>query len=226
MKQLRLNEKERVKYTTGPYNKFNNEEQYIRITDGCPHNCPYCYAPNKLEYYGIPKIVRNKVKILDMNLLANPKAYNIITKLGLTLVNKKFVYYELVCGVDYRFITLEIAAALKVFRFKNIRIAWDWFYKDQLNIKKCIDLLIKTGYKSEDLTIFMICNWKISFKECCNKLDLCKIWGVKVADCYYNNQLPPNIIPIDWTREQIKEFRAKVRTHNQLVNFKIDPEIL
>jgi len=48
---------------------------------------------------------------------------------------------------------------------------------------------------------------------------------VKVADCYFDNQISPNIKAIFWTPEHIKKFRASVRKHNQLVNFKIDPEV-
>jgi len=226
MKQLRLMSKERVKYSYGPYNKCDDDEQWIRISEGCPHNCPYCYEPQEYKIFGIPKILRNKVKIMDMNLLVKPEAIQIIKELGLKRVNNKVVYYELVCGIDYRFLTPQIAKYLKKSRFKNIRIAWDWFYKDQIKIKKGLDLLFKVGYKPRDLMIFMICNWKIPYSENMLKLDICKVWGVKVADCYYDNQLSPNIIPINWSDQEIKEYRRKTRKHNQLINFRIDPEVI
>ena len=35
----------------------------------------------------------------------------------------------------------------------------------------------------------------------------------------------PNVKPIYWNYEEIKEFRSKVRKHNQLINFEIDPEL-
>ncbi|MCK5023291.1 MAG: hypothetical protein KAS04_03905, partial [Candidatus Aenigmarchaeota archaeon] len=73
--------------------------------------------------------------------------------------------------------------------------------------------------------IFMICNWKIPFKENCQKLDLCKVWNVQVSDCCFDNQVFPNVIPIHWKTEELKEFRKKCRKHNQLVNFGIDPEL-
>ena len=66
--------------------------------------------------------------------------------------------------------------------------------------------------------------WHIPQHECLMKLDLCKVWNVKVADCYFDNQLPPNVEPLFWTAYMINEFRRKVRKHNQMVNFKIDPE--
>lgn len=220
-KELKL----RVPYSYGPYNKCNNTEQWIRLTEGCPHNCPYCYEPTQIKIFPIPEIERNTVKIMDMNLLCKSESIDLIRGLGEKRVNGKVVHYELVCGIDYRFLTQEIAIALKKSRFKNIRIGWDWFYKDQLKIRDALKKLFKAGYKPEDVTIFMICNWRISCEENLRKLDLCKVWNVKIADCYYDGQVSPHIVPVHWTDSQIKGFREKVRKHNQLVNFKVDPEL-
>jgi PIN domain nuclease of toxin-antitoxin system len=214
-----------INYSYGPYNKFNETEQWIRITEGCPHHHPYCYEPQELKVFGIPNIVRNKVKIMDMNLLCKPEAERIISELGFLRVDGKVVYYELICGIDYRFLTSEIAKALRTSRFQNIRIAWDWWYKNQYAISKAIKMLFKAGYKNKELMIFMICNWKISYQENLKKLELCKVWNVKVSDCWFDNQVSPNIKPIHWLPEEIKSFRHRVRKHNQLVTFGMDPEI-
>ncbi|KKL72835.1 hypothetical protein LCGC14_2080910 [marine sediment metagenome] len=214
-----------VKYSYGPYNKFNDEEQWIRITEGCPNNCPYCYEPQEFKIFKIPEIVRNNVKIMDMNLLCKPGAWGILDSLGKRKVNNKIVYYELVCGIDYRFLTPQLAHFLKQGHFKNIRLAWDFWYKDQYKIGMAVNMLFKAGYTHKDITIFMICNWKIPQTDCLKKMDLCKVWRVKVADCYFDNQVSPNIKPIWWQEHEIKEFRRKTRKHNQLVRFGIDPEI-
>lgn len=224
MGQIRLST-QKIKYSYGSYNKFDEKEQWIRITEGCPHNCPYCYEPKEIKVFEIPNIVCNDVKIMDMNLLCKPEAVSIIKELGKQRVNNKVVYYELVCGIDYRFLTLEQAKALKQSRFRKIRLAWDWFYKDQIKIRDALKILFKAGYTPKNIMVFMICNWKILYSECCNKLDLCKIWSVTVADCYFDNQLAPNIIPEFWTAVEIKQFRHKCRKHNQLINFGIDPEL-
>lgn len=215
-------------YSKGEYNKCIDNEQWIRISEGCPNKCPYCRESfeNGTEpiYYPIPEITKNKVKIIDMNLLYKPRALEILNKLGSKKVNDKVVYYELSCGIDYRYLTQELSDALHKNRFKNIRLAWDWYFGVQLKIRDAFKMLIKSGYRANDITIFMICNWKIPYEENLTKLDLCKVWNVKVADCYFDNQLSPNIKPIHWTIEQIKDFRRRVRKHNQLVNFRIDPE--
>ena len=214
-----------MEYSYGPYSKHNDTEQWIRITEGCPNNCPYCYEPTEIKIFDIPEIVRNKVMIIDMNLLCKKESNKIIETLGEIRVNDKVVQYELVCGIDHRVLTQDQADLLKKNRFKKIRIAWDFYYKDQYNIKYAIDKLRKAGFGRREITIFMICNWKISFYECFHKLDLCKVWQTKVADCYFDNQLSPNIMPTYWTGSEIKTFRKRVRKHNQLVNFLIDPEV-
>lgn len=215
-----------VEYQRGSYDKSDEKEQWIRLSDGCPNGCKFCYAPRDLQFYGIPKILRNDVKIMDMNLLQQPNALAVIRYFGSRKVNKKVVYYELVCGIDWRILTQETADELHKNRFVRIRIAWDYGLSHQYKIKDAINMLVKAGYKPRKLTIFMICNWETTYVENLKKLDLCKVWNVKVADCWYDNQLSPNIKPIHWTEEQIRKFRSRVRKHNQLVLFGIDPEFI
>ena len=215
----------RQSYSVGPYNKSNDTEQWIRISQGCPNNCEFCYEPPKEELFGIPSINRNRVKIMDMNILSKPIAFQVIRELGKRRVDKRVVQYELVCGIDYRFLTEEIANALYESRFRNIRLAWDFGFGDQYKIKDAIELLKDAGYKPKMIMIFMICNWQISFEECFKKLYLCAIWNVKVSDCYFDGQTSPNVEPIGWNRYEIKEFRRQTRKHNQMVTFGIDPEV-
>jgi len=93
-----------------------------------------------------------------------------------------------------------------------------------IEIKAAVNCLKKAGHR--EISIFMICNHPaVSYKENILKLDLCKYWHCKVNDCYFDNQTSPGIIPIAWTNEQIKLFRKKVRKHNQIVGFGIDPEL-
>ena len=212
-------------YSYGPYNKVRGDKQAIRVTEGCPHNCANCYEPTDFKIFGIPELERNHVLIYDMNLLCKPEALSLIETLGRIRVNGKVVKYELVCGIDYRFLTQQIADALHKNRFKKMRLAWDSSYSEQRKIKKAIDVLLKAGYKRKELMVFMLCNYRtVSFKENCLKLDLCKVWNVKVCDCYFDGVVMPHVSPIAWSMREIKAFRHKVRKHNQLVNFGVDPE--
>ena len=224
MDQQRLMDKPIVKYSYGPYNKMDDIQQWIRITEGCPHNCPYCYEPTEIKIFPVPLILRNIVKIMDMNMLCKTEAIDILKSLP-ERVNGNIVRYEFVCGIDYRFLTEAIAREMKNKHFERIRIAWDWYMKDQYKIKDALKILYSVGYAPIDVIVFMICNWEISYKECLRKLEVCKVWNVKVADCYYDNQIniTKRFIPIGWTTKNARDFRRRVRRHNMLVNFKIDP---
>lgn len=222
-------ENELKPYARGSYNKCDPTEQWIRLSEGCPNNCEFCRETRecgtKPIYLEIPEIVRNKVKIMDMNLIYKPRVNFIITELGSRKVNNKVVYYELICGIDFRYLNQFTANDLKNNRFVNLRFAWDHSLMDQMKIKDCINMLLKAGYKPKELSCFILCNWKIPYEDCLRKLDLLKVWNIKVNDCWFDNQLSPNIKPIYWTEEQIKDFRRKCRKHNQLVLFGIDPEL-
>ena len=217
-----------IKYSKGPTNIITDDYQVIRLSEGCPNKCPWCFEwreiGNDWKIFPVPDIVRNELRIIDMNLIAKPEALSIIKSFKDIKVNNKLVRPWLVCGIDYRYLTIEIAYALKENKFINIHFAWDWHYSDQKKIKNTVNILKKVGYR--EITIFMICNHPaISYRENCKKLDLCKYWGVKVNDCWYDNQISPKIIPIGWKYDDIKKFRLSVRKHNQIVNFGIDPEL-
>jgi len=215
----------KIKYSLGSYNKSDEKEQHIRITEGCPNNCPYCYEPKEIKVFDIPEIIRNDVKVMDMNLLCKSEAVSIIEHLGSQKVNNKVVYYSLICGIDWRFLTQELADALHRNRFGKIRLAWDFGFAHQKRVKSAIEMLRKAGYKqADDVMVFMVCNWKTSFDVNMRKLDLLKVWRCQASDCWFDNQLSPNVQPVYWTKEQIKIFRSKCRKHNQLVTFGIDPE--
>ncbi len=226
-------------YSYGPYNKIKGDKQAIRLSEGCVWNCPNCHEPTEIKLFPIPKLERNEVLIFDMNLLCKPEALEIITALGKIRVNGKPVRYEFVCGIDYRFMTQELADALlknrcleyvgfdsNLHKNRIVRIAWDGSYSDQKKLKSCVDKLRKAGVKANEIMIFMQCNHsRATFEECCLKLDLCKVWNVKVCDCYFDGQIGAHIQPVFWSAYEIKTFRHKVRKHNQIVNFGIDPEV-
>lgn len=228
----------KVKYSYGAYNKIIGDMQKIRITEGCPHNCPFCYEPQEIKIFGIPKIKRNKVLISDMNLLAKKEAKEILCELMDTRVGGKPVKYEFECGVDFRCLTPEIAGLLYHGNFgnfnkagnwtRNIKMAWDWGYNQHFRkMYDAIERLKMAGFKGREISLFMICNWKIPLQECIQKLDALKVWGVLVNDCYFDNQTFPNVQPIYWKIIELVYFRAKCRKHNQLIIFEgYDPQII
>lgn len=193
----------------------------IKFTKGCPNNCPYCYEKPPVidldfDISDINPNFKGLIQILDMNFLSNPNALEILKSLPKAK-------YELVCGLDYRRLTPEISELLKDKGFIKIRWAWDYGFSQQRKQQETWRMLINAGYRSEDLSVFILANWKIPYADCLNKLDLLKVWNVKVNDCCYDGGYKI-AKPKEWNIDQIKNFRAMCRKHNQLVLFKIDPE--
>jgi hypothetical protein len=232
IEQLTLAPKIHTTYGKAQYNYVKGDKQRIELHRGCPwskglqHGVEYggyCYEPSIYEDFPIPELVKNHVEILDMNLLARHDVLSIIKELSLKLVDGKVVYYEAVCGFDFRFLTQEIAEWLKLARFVRPRLAWDSSFSDQLKIKDAIKKLVKAGYQHNEISLFMIVNWKVSYWECLRKLDLMKVWNVKVCDCCYDGGYR-YATPSFWTKQELVKFRRISRKHNQLVLFGMDPQ--
>ena len=205
-------------YSKGFYNKSIDGIQWLRLSEGCPNQCSYCAETfeNGREpiYYEIPEITSNRVNILDMNLIYKPKALEIIKDLGRRRYDGKVIKYSLQCGIDWRHLTQEVASALKQARFIEMRMAWDYGYEDVYKIKDALNKLIYAGYDSKSIQIFIICNWKISYNECCRKLDTLKFWNVQVSDCWFDNQKKGQVKQTHWTEKEIETFGRRCRDHN------------
>ncbi len=215
-------EKKRRKPDEDNGNRIVRGVQKFKTSDGCPHLCPFCYEHDQLKVFEIPEITSKVVEILDMNFLWQP---NIIERIReLQSKRLKGGTYEAISGFDFRLITKEIVEELKKTKFINIRIAWDLGIKYQYKIKDVINLFLKAGYKSENIGVFMLANWKITKNICDLKLDLLKTWNVRVCDCCYDGGYK-YAIPEDWSKKEIDEFRARCALHNQTIGFKIYPDL-
>ena len=209
--------------------------QKIWLSEWCSYKCVFCYNGRKqFKEFPIPEIKYNHIQILDPAFLSKKDVIGVIKELGLKKVKGKVVYYELVQGINWKDLTQDIANELKKNRFIKIRLAWDRGYNRyyMFKIYDCKNMLIKAGYKPKDLAIFMLVNWLVPYKECLAKLDLLKIWGVRVADCCYNGgyhikseiDYNNNQNPRNWNYQQLKNFRHICRKHNQILRG-IDPEL-
>ncbi len=228
--QLLVTTKRKLKARTtygGPqYGAVKGNVQRIELHRGCPwanvHD--YCYEPIEHEDFPIPELTKNQVQILDMNFLARKDALDIIKELASKRVNDRVIHYELICGIHFSYLTQELADLLKASRFVRPRLAWDGPLDDQMKLKDAVKTLVRAGYNPNEIMLFMIVNWRVPYSECLRKLDLMKVWGVKVCDCCYDGGYKC-AVPEYWTLKEIADIRLKCRKHNQLVLFEIDPQI-
>jgi hypothetical protein len=188
----------------------------IQFTKGCLNGCDYCYEPPEIECFN-PIIPDDKeIQILDMNFLCNPNCKEILR----SLPKRR---WEFVCGLDFRRLDQEICDLLKEKGVVKVRWAWDYSFSTQRKHYFTWKMFRQSGYRSEELSVFILVNWKIPYTDCLRKLDLLKVWGVKVNDCCWDGGYK-TAKPVYWALDQIKNFRRLCRKHNQLVRFKLDPD--
>ncbi len=212
--------------------------QIIHASRGCKRKCTFC-GTWKIEPKFLPeksitsKIKQKKIVFYDNNLLMNQHIEGILKELAELKKGKKISWCESQSGFDGRvlFKKPRIAKLIKNAGFRYPRIAWDWKYDEFHKIKKQIDLFIDAGYHFEEIYLFVIYNWDISFEEMEKKRIKCFEWKVQIADCRYRplNQLYDNYVPVikgqtsedyyihskaGWNDFLIKQFRRNVRQQN------------
>ena len=166
--------------------------QIIHASRGCTNRCPFC-GTYKIEPNFIPKesikdeIKFKKIIFYDNNFFMNPYVENILQELIELKREKRIVWCESQSGFDGR-VLLEkpyLSKMIKKAGFRYPRIAWDWEYNKYFDIKKQIDILIRGGYKSKDIFVFMLYNWNLPFEGMEKKRLKCWDWRVQIADCRY-----------------------------------------
>jgi len=235
---------EYVKMHFPAYDLINNSNphpvdyQIIHASRGCPRKCPFCGTWKIEPKFTYKKSIKNEIRyqkivIYDNNFLMNPHIENILNELIALRKEGKIKWVESQSGFDGK-ILLEkphLARMIKEAGFRYPRIAWDWTYNEYPSIKKQIDLLVKAGYKSKDIFVFMLYNWEIPFEEMEKKRIKCWEWQVQIADCRYRplgqlyDRYNPKIIgqttedyyiheKRGWTDALVKQFRKNVRRQN------------
>jgi hypothetical protein len=216
----------------------NIDYQIIHASRGCKRQCAFC-GVWKIEEQFVPKksiireITARKIVFYDNNLLFNPSIEGILDELISLKQAKEIIWCESQSGFDGR-VLLEkphLANKIREAGFRYPRIAWDWKYNQANSVKDQIDLLTGAGYKTNDISVFMVYNWDIPFKEMEKKRQKCWEWQVQIADCRYRplNQTYDNYNPYKtgqtlddyyihhikgWTDSLVREFRKNVRRQN------------
>lgn len=231
----------------------NIDYQIVHSSRGCFRHCAFCgtwiiepeFEPknsikNIIEH-GLELGLRNLV-FYDNNLLYNPHIKELLKELIELKSQRKIGWCESQSGFDGRLLEKdpELAELIKKARFRNIRIAWDNGLEDKPAIKNQIEILVKAGYNTKDISVFMIYNFDITYEDMIKKLEYCKTLGVQITDCRYrpleidyDNYLPHmrNGQPeggyyihkkAGWTDKKIRDFRKQVRQHNIWVRYAKD----
>jgi len=215
---------ETITYHDEFYSVARDGEHWIRLTDGCFRSCWNCYTPTQIKVYNLPEIQANKVRFLDQNFIhAHPKAIELIESLPKKL-NGKVIRYMFYSGLDFTLFSLRLLKAMKksrVGRFNDkgnfingLSIAWDRGIDEREHINKAIDLMLEAGYSRRGIQVRMLCNGKVNYSDCIEKLRFLYQKRVMIDDCWFNNQKRGSVKPIYWTADQCKLFGDSCRANN------------
>ena len=218
---------EKITYHDEFYSVARDGEHWIRLTDGCFRSCWNCYTPKEIKVYDLPEIKENKVRFLDQNFIhAHPEPLKLIKSLPQKL-NGRVIRYMFYSGLDFTLFNQELLNAMKksrVGRLNNegnyingLSIAWDRSIDEKEQISKAIDMMLKAGYGRRGIQVRMLCNGKVGYSECMDKLAFLFKQKVMIDDCWFNNQKRGSVKPIYWTVEQCKAFGDCCRTNNVAV---------
>lgn len=214
----------------------NIDYQILHASRGCLKKCNFCGSWRlEKEFQPIKsikdKIIFKKLVFYDNNLLANPYIENILNELIELKKQHKILWCESQCGFDGEILINKpyLGKMIKKAGFRYPRIAWDGKYEEYHEIKKQLDILLDAGYRSKDISIFVLYNWDITFEDMEKKRIKCWEWKVQIADCRYRplNQTYDNYntlkinqtnddyyIHPKWSDKAIKEFRRNIRKQN------------
>jgi len=221
-------------YSKKRYRRGNKGEGMIEQTtstsQGCPYSCPFCFnGKNDFKEFELPEIKCNRVILHDDAFLSRENVIADISILGSQKIEKKVIYYELKQGINLKDLTPAIAKALKENRFINIRFAWDDSYtkKSYYRVYDGIKMLVKAGYKREDLMCYILSNYYVSLRECLYKAKVMLHHHIPICNCRYRKYYhDPKVYPELWTQEEIDYFKQECRMNTQITNHGgFDPEI-
>jgi len=136
-------------------------------TRGCIRNCKFCIVPEKegkirehaeVEEFLNPK--SNVVVLLYNNFLALPSHIKKLQK----YIDKGW-RMDFNQGLDVRLVNKENAKLLAEIKHKEmIRFAWDNI-KDETEIIRGLDLVIKAGIKPRNITVYVLIGFDTTFEE-------------------------------------------------------------
>lgn len=210
--------------------------QIVHASRGCPRKCPFCGTWRIEPEFTWKQSIREEIHLsgvvfYDNNLLMNPYIESILEELIELRKEGKVRWVESESGLDGR-VLLEkphLAKMIKQAGLRYPRIAWDWGYDQNGYIERQVRTLVEAGYKSRDIFVFMLYNYRIPFEEMERKRIKCWEWQVQIADCRfrplhqlfdeYNPQAMEQtsedyFISEGWTNALVKQFRRNVRRQN------------
>ncbi|MDP1553289.1 MAG: cobalamin-dependent protein [Methanobacteriaceae archaeon] len=219
------------------YSLVDVDYQIIHASRGCIRKCACCGVYEIEPEFKFKKSIKSevfsrKIVFYDNNLLANPYIKDILLELVELKKRRTILNCESQSGFDGRILLKhpDLGILLKKANFVNPKIAWDGPVSDSDDIKRQVDILVNSGYKSKEISVFMLYNHDLSFEEMEKKRIFCWEWNVQISDCRYRplDQTYDNYNPYtkkpqsnedyyihpQWDDKLIRTFRSNIRKQN------------
>jgi len=179
------------------YSLYNCDYAMGFTTRGCIRKCSFCLVPNKEGNIHVVGDLYNfwhgqeYVKLLDNNLTALPKQFEIICK----QLIKENIKTDFSQGLDIRLVTPEIAQILsRVKLWKQIHFAFDNI-NDERKVMDGINVLVNNGIKKYKLMFFVLIGFNSTQEEDLYRIELLR--SLKVD---------PFVMPFDKNDKYQKSF--------------------
>lgn len=215
--------------------------QILNTSRGCNRQCVACAAYKIEPVHSFKSSIRNEifkrnVIFYDNNILANPYIEDILRELILLKRSRKILHCESISGFDGRILRRKpyLAGWLKAAGFINPKIAWDNGIETWNTRKEELDILVDEGFPKTEISVFVLFNHDLSFRECEEKRVKLFNYGVKIVPCRfrpynqyfdkyygkYNEQTKEDyFINENWTDYQIRVFNSNCRKHNVCIRY-------
>ena len=177
------------------YSNLTKDKAFGFLTRGCCNNCDFCIVSKKegmcsKKVADLSEFWRGQkyIDLLDANILACKERMGLLSQLS-----ESKAYVDFTQGLDARFITDEVAIALKRVKKKAVHFAFD-FMKNEKAIIKGLNTYRKFNNRSEHDIVYILTNFNTTIEE-----DLYRVQMVKDAGFYpdiriYRKQIAPQIL--------------------------------
>lgn len=165
------------------YGIFNYDAALGFTTRGCVRKCAFCVVPRKegpfriagdgtiAQFWTGQKIVR----LLDNNLTADAKHLRDVVDESLDLG----VRLNLICGIDARLVTPEIAADLRRARWEKVPpIAFD-HVKEEAGFRRGAQHLIDAGFPKSHIHVYVLVGFDSTPEEDAHRLGVVRELGLR-----------------------------------------------
>lgn len=178
------------------YPTLTKGKAYGFLTRGCCNNCDFCIVSKKeglcsktvadlSEFWRGQK----EIVLLDANILACKDRIELLEQLANSKAKVDFTQ-----GLDARFITEEVAHALKRIRIKTVHFAFDFMKNEKAIIRGLRIFKEVVGTSDRDAVVYILTNFNTTIEEDLYRVKMVQEAGFSPDIRIYRKQTAPQVL--------------------------------